>query len=317
VLYHREKETQKQMGRITIFSADGCPHCKRVKVALCARGIPYSEVSVTKYPEKRQDMLALSDRVSTPQVFFNTRHVGGADDTVALLERWDKEKKKKYSSAYDRYMDEIGTRADPTNPRLAIPKEDPVEPEFSPSRGEEQLAVVLPSGKKISVVEMTELLKRLLPSGDNVHSRTIHKMSFTGSQAVSALSKEFDISQEKAVVLGQQLQKKMILHCVSSKNQFDNTDSIFRLQCYSSPNILNSYRIWTEKADPDPMRMLNTLLTAMNKLEAKVTDDKGQIDYAKAVTLPGYTTFEEAVCELQKVDLKSMDDKTKTVSEML
>jgi glutaredoxin len=302
----------RNMGRITIFASDGCPHCKRVKVAFCARGIPFTEVSVTKYPERRQDMLALSDRVSTPQVFFNTRHVGGADDTVALLQVWDKEKKK-FPTAYDRYMDEIGTRADPTNPRLAVPENDPVEPELSPPRGEERLSVSLPCGKKIGVVEMTELLKRLLPSGDNIRSRRKHTMSFTGSEGVAALSREFGISKERAVDMGRQLQKKMILHSVADNGPFGDSDHIFRLQYYSSPSILNSYRIWTEKADPNPMRLLNTLLTSMNKLEAKVTDNRGQIDYAKVVTLPDYTLFEEAVCELQKVDMKSMDDQTKTV----
>ena len=301
------------MGRITIFAADGCPHCKRVKVALADRNIPFAEVSVTKYPEKRKDMLALSDRVSTPQVFFNTRHVGGADETIALLQVWDKEKNK-YASAYDRYMDEIGNHFDPSNPRLAIPQDDPVEPEAGPSRGEDELSVSLPNGRKVSVVETTELLKRILPSTDNVQARTKHKMSFSGQQAVSAFTREFGVSKEKANAFGTHLQKQKILHSIGGSSIFDDTDDLFRLQCYSTPDILNSYRIWTEKADPDPMRMLNRLAFTMNKLEGSVTNGQGKIDYAKAITLPCYTVLEEAVCELQTVDLRSMDDNTKTVS---
>ena len=82
------------MGRITVFSTDGCPHCKRVKVALLSRDMPFIDISLTKHPHKRQDMMALSDRVSTPQVFFNTRHVGGADETIALLEEWNADNKR-------------------------------------------------------------------------------------------------------------------------------------------------------------------------------------------------------------------------------
>jgi hypothetical protein len=34
-------------------------------------------------------MMSLTMQLSTPQVFFNTRHVGGAEETMALLQEWD------------------------------------------------------------------------------------------------------------------------------------------------------------------------------------------------------------------------------------
>uniref|UniRef100_A0A7S3P657 Glutaredoxin domain-containing protein n=1 Tax=Amphora coffeiformis TaxID=265554 RepID=A0A7S3P657_9STRA len=300
------------MGRITIFSADGCPHCKRVKVALSVRDIPFVEVSLTKYPKKRQDMLALSDRVSTPQVFFNTRHVGGADETISLLETWDKDKKQAYASPYERYMAEIGNHFDPTNPRLSLPEEAPVELEAGPDRGKEELSVVLPNGKAATVVETTELLKKILRSGDAVQKMKKQKMSFTGKQAVCAFSTQFCVSEEKAIAFGVQLQKKQILNSIRNGSQFDNSEHLFRMQCYSAPDILNSYRIWTESTVIDPLHLMNRLIHMMNQIEAMVTDDHGSIDYEKAVLLPLYNVFEERVCELQVVSFKCMDDKTKT-----
>ena len=301
------------MGRITIFSADGCPHCKRVVVALSARDIPFSDVSVTRHPQKRQDMLALCDRVSTPQVFFNTRHVGGADETIALLETWDREKQV-HASPYERYMAEIGNHFDPSNPRFALPEEKPVEQEVGPVRGKEEFSVVFPDGKAATVVETTEMLKKILPSGDTVQKLKKYKMSFTAKQAVAAFSSQFCVSEEKAVTFGVQLQKQQILHSIHDGAKFDNSDCLFRLQCYAVPDILNSYRIWTESTAPDPLRLLNRLTDTMNQIEAMVTDDQATVDYEKAVRLPLYCVFEESVCELQVVNLECMDDKIKTVS---
>jgi len=76
------------MGCITIFSLPECPHCNRTKAALTAKCIPYTEISLSDYPDKRTDMLVLADRLSVPQVFFNDEHIGGADDTLGNLLRF-------------------------------------------------------------------------------------------------------------------------------------------------------------------------------------------------------------------------------------
>lgn len=300
------------MGRITIFATDGCPHCKRVKTALTSRGIPYKEISVTRYPQKRKDMLAVSDRISTPQVFFNTRHVGGADDTIAQLEKWDRETAV-HKSPFERYTVEIANQFDPSNPRLALPTEDPVEPEPSPPREQEkEFCVTLPDDRKVTVVETIETLKRIVPSKDNMQKLTCYKMSFTGKEAVGALCTHFGIATGKAIAFGRRLQAMQVLTSVRCDSAFDKTDTIFRLYCYNTPDTLNTYRVWTDDIDPEPMRLLNLLTHLMRMIEAMVTDGDGNIDYDKAVTLPLYTMFEEAICALQLVDLEAMDDKTKT-----
>eukprot|EP00662_Eupelagonemidae_sp_cell21_P042485 gene42485-38177_t len=48
--------------RVTVFSLSGCPHCLRAKRLLGDLGHPFEEVSLSDYPEKRADMLALADR---------------------------------------------------------------------------------------------------------------------------------------------------------------------------------------------------------------------------------------------------------------
>ena len=49
-------------GRITIFSLSTCPHCNRVKGLFKDKKWEYYDISLSDYPDKRVDMLQLTDR---------------------------------------------------------------------------------------------------------------------------------------------------------------------------------------------------------------------------------------------------------------
>lgn len=301
------------MGRITIFSADGCSHCARTKAALTKHGIPYVEISVTQYPKKRNDMLALSNRLSTPQVFFNTRHVGGADDTIKLLNKWAApDKKGRFKCPYDRYVDEIERQPDPNNPRFAVPDYAPLILKPRPCR--DSIATVpLPDGSMASVLQVTETLKSILPIANRAQGVTVYANSFTGAQAVKAIVNHYGVSTEKALEFGMRLQEQQLLHPAShARMRFGNSSGLLlRLQCHHTPYILNSYRVWTEECDPHVVRLLSCLRTRMAHLEGTFTDTAGQMDLVGAARSSTFPSFEEAVCELQKVDLRGMDENTK------
>ena len=72
-------------GRVVIFSITGCPFCKRAKALLRSNNIPFYDVNLEKYPERRHEMQDRTGRTSVPQVFFNSHHVGGWDDLKALV----------------------------------------------------------------------------------------------------------------------------------------------------------------------------------------------------------------------------------------
>ena len=76
------------MGRITVFTAEGCSASIRTTALLEKRKLPFIVINVTDHPSKRMDLLKLCHRYSTPQVFFNTRHIGGCKETIALLNEW-------------------------------------------------------------------------------------------------------------------------------------------------------------------------------------------------------------------------------------
>ena len=72
-------------GRVLIYSILGCPHCMRAKNSLQELGIPYTDVSLDKYPQARHDLQMQSGKRTVPQIFFNARHIGGNDELQELV----------------------------------------------------------------------------------------------------------------------------------------------------------------------------------------------------------------------------------------
>lgn len=111
---------------------------------------------------------------------------------------------------------------------------------------------------------------------------------------------------------------------------FDNSPlSWYRLQCDHTPAVLNSFCIWSLDGDPDGadqcnksllpdgMAVVTRLQLLLSQVLSLVTDaTTGRIDYKDAVQLSEYAVFEEAACELQRVDLFAMDDNDENTNEM-
>jgi glutaredoxin len=300
------------MGRITIFSVDDCVHCDRLVSALKDRELPFTEISLSSYPQRRPDMLALSDRLTVPQVFFNQNHVGGADDTFRILEQWYADGTK---SLTEHYHKEVGSLPDPTDPRLQPSTEAPVEPSKPPARPKTDFLTLPDASSCASVVAMVERLKTILPCQAHKHKRVICKNSFTGEQAVEALQKGFNIrSRDEAVRFGEYLRQARLLHSlVNAFTEFyDSPKALYRLQCHHTPSILNSYRVWNTVVDPDYMAILKRLKSLLTKVEKQVTDGTtGEVNYTLVHANRDFPVFEEAVCELQRVDLAKLDDSTR------
>jgi glutaredoxin len=318
------------MGRITIFSVDECPHCKRTKQAFKERGIPYLEISLTKHPKKKNDMLSLSDRLTVPQIFFNEKHIGGADDTLKVIKEWDDNSHK--STPLQMYEREVGKYDDPTDPRLQPSTDAPVVEKPPPTR--QPYVIQVPQSKKgrdnntaaptttspkkqnkaLSVLEMTELLKRALPRRSLKHKVTVYKKSFTGRDLIDALVKEFDITRIEAVKFGKYIQNEhqIVHHVVKDHKKVDDTkDLFFRLHCDQTPAVLNSYCVWTERVDPDAMGLLKRLKKQLNTILGDHTDSDGKVNYLEASKHKDFPAFEEASCELQGVDVEAMSSDMK------
>lgn len=117
-------------------------------------------------------------------------------------------------------------------------------------------------------------------------------------------------SREDAIELGMGLQRKHCIDHVCGDHVFGDNKYYFRLQPFNAPNVLNSFRVWSEAVDDEPMFVIHRLGKLWSKLESRHLNDDGMVDHA---TLRGddiYWKFEEEACELQRISLAKMDGDT-------
>ena len=47
--------------------------------------VPFVDINLEKYPERRYEMQERTGRRTVPQIFFNSKHIGGYDDIKKLV----------------------------------------------------------------------------------------------------------------------------------------------------------------------------------------------------------------------------------------
>lgn len=76
------------MAEILIYTIDGCPYCKKAKELLTSKKVNFKEIKVVT-DEAWEKLEILTGRETVPQIFINSKYIGGCDDIMKL----DKEKK--------------------------------------------------------------------------------------------------------------------------------------------------------------------------------------------------------------------------------
>ncbi len=67
---------------VVMFGREGCGHCARAKKMLAEKGWAYDEIAAS--PRR---LRATSGRATTPQIFIDGQHIGGADELATYLAR--------------------------------------------------------------------------------------------------------------------------------------------------------------------------------------------------------------------------------------
>ena len=306
------------MGRITIFCVNECNHCRQVKAAFTAQNVPFSEINVEMYPEKRKDMQSLTGQLTVPQVFFNERHVGGANETIEILEDWDMETKSKNCrdrNVREHYIRMVAEQEDPMDERLSLPKTKPpsssTEANVSSSRTRDLFKI---NDKHWTTLEFTETLMQNMPRETLSYWGSHYFNTFKGSDGVAALQEMFELkSRAEAVQLGQTLQRKQYIHHVTKDHPFGDNSYYYRLQPFQTPNVLNTFRIWTDEVD-EPLNVIHRLGKLWSKLEARHLNSDGKVDHSHIRDDHYYWKFEEEVCELQGVHMTKLDENARKAS---
>jgi glutaredoxin-like protein len=69
---------------ITMITKPGCGHCEKARTLLDSNGLQYEEIELGK-DATSVSLTSLSGRNTTPQVFIDGKHIGGADDLEKYL----------------------------------------------------------------------------------------------------------------------------------------------------------------------------------------------------------------------------------------
>lgn len=73
------------MPKVVMYGTAFCPYCMRARQLLDHKGVDYEDIRVDKEPQRRSEMIQLSNgRTSVPQIFIDNFHVGGCDDMFDL-----------------------------------------------------------------------------------------------------------------------------------------------------------------------------------------------------------------------------------------
>ena len=72
------------MPQVTIYTKSYCPFCIRAVGLLKEKGAEFTEIEASSDPNKRQEMIQRSGRMTYPQIFIGEKHIGGCDDIMAL-----------------------------------------------------------------------------------------------------------------------------------------------------------------------------------------------------------------------------------------
>jgi glutaredoxin 3 len=366
------------VGPITVFTVENCPYCKQVKSILEDRKLPFTDISLSKFPQKRKDLLQLTGKVSVPQLFIHNEWIGDVNDALSYIRDFDRHIDIQGTSEastdcletpLDRLERQVGRPSNSShnvNPRFMIPIMEEHEVDETECRDNDceggndgnihnpakpigplgssslwtsstagtnrthsrccvgtsdDIRIETPNGTVMTVLEITELLKQILRYGNRRWNFTTYKNCCSAEQIVDALVEHYNCSRPQAEDFAKLLNQYDILVHVSSKNNrmFRDTPAhFFRLRCFHTPSILNSYRSWpTTCPQPHPEEALERILTIFRRVEdAIIIEHDGHINYQIAHMCTDYAAFEDAVCELIWVDLSHLVGAAMLVSQL-
>ena len=73
------------MAKVEIYTARFCPYCTAAKALLARKGVAFTEIDIAGNWERRDEMIARANgRVTVPQIFVGSAHIGGHDELRAL-----------------------------------------------------------------------------------------------------------------------------------------------------------------------------------------------------------------------------------------
>lgn len=279
-------------GQVVVYSIVGCPHCMKAKNTLREKGIPYTDISLDKFPKCREELISKTGKKTVPQIFFNATHVGGNDDLQALIN--DKER-------FDALLNDVITNeAPPDAPQ--IPDPDTAVPDSDVGDFTCELD------------EYAVLVKNLRASGlikDHRRFLLVQKNTFVGKEFVDWIVKTKGLDRSVAVEMGQKLIDQHFGHNLKSNQMFEDSDTLYRLMDDDESTALNAGEMST--CEPRPAGELGE---DIRKLILKIyaaflSPDGKKVNYKEIAGSDEFKKYVRLTKELQRVNVvdASVDEK--------
>ncbi|XP_040005292.1 uncharacterized protein zgc:152951 isoform X2 [Xiphias gladius] len=288
------------LGRVTVYSIQGCPHCMQAKATLRRLEVPVCDVDLGRHPELRARVKELTGRSTVPQIFFNNVHVGGNDD----LQKLAPEELQRLVSL---------VKEEP------LPAEAPPLPEENQSEdtaGETDGAFKC---ERDELAGLVEDLKHGSVIGSQRRGLTLYKKSFSGEQLVDWLQKEKGMARAEACNIGQALLQKKYMVSMRGCGQQDGTfgegkdtmDTLYRLLEDDPHAALNAGQ--TATCSPIKAAELSLLLREMilKLFSEHLSADGKSVDYKGMSENPAFERYSELAIQLQRVELLSLSREEK------
>jgi glutaredoxin 3 len=73
------------MPPVEIYTTRYCPYCNTAKALLKRKGVSFTEINLSQQMGRRDEMIERANgRMTVPQIFIGSAHVGGSDELHAL-----------------------------------------------------------------------------------------------------------------------------------------------------------------------------------------------------------------------------------------
>ncbi|CAL5220200.1 g2173 [Coccomyxa viridis] len=282
---------QAETPKVVVFTTAGCPHCKRAKAVLQQENVAYAEVDVSGDTQLRQELQSITSQGTVPQIFFGSKHIGGADALESLR------KEGKLSVVLDKQRGSDGLPK-----ALAIAAADALKQGSSKA--------LAPAGTPLEeyndMRELADTLRRQHLGDSDARSRTF---SF---DSLSLWTKQAEAIDESPATLAEKLLKAQILTIEggSESNSWAGPAAGHAVLRFAAdapkPSLgqpLNAHFQWYGQPRP-ALEVAEELRRGILTLYDRHLAANGKsVDYKGLGADSDFQLFVDATAELQKLDI--------------
>ncbi|KAM3849922.1 uncharacterized protein ACN63O_020320, partial [Diretmus argenteus] len=284
------------LGRVTVYSIQGCPHCVQAKATLVRLGVPVCDVDLGRHPELRSRVKQLTGRSTVPQIFFNSVHIGGNDDLQKLT-----------PEELQRLLSLVKEERPPAD-APPQPEENQTEDPFREADG----ALTEYKCERDELADLVEDFEQSNVIGSHRRGLSFYKKSFSGRQLVGWLQNERGMVRAEAAETGQALLQRKFMVSVGASGQQDGHfgedtgETLYRLLQHDPHSTLNTGQ--TAACSPLQAAELSSVLREMilKLFSEHLSADGKRVDYKGMSVSSVFERYCEMAVQLQRVELLSL-----------